>query len=110
MFVLSVLLGIIPLLGIGWILWQGSLATVDGLFASLILLTLSGILLSNAIRDARAWRHVKLAGKQANAAPAQKSSTSAQVQAARGESAAEKARTAAQAQETTDTPQAQKTA
>ncbi len=47
MILLSVVFGLIPLAGIAWILKQGSIATVDGLFTSLILLTLSGILFFN---------------------------------------------------------------
>jgi hypothetical protein len=54
MLVLSLLLGIIPLLGVVWILMSGMItlwpfsATVDGLFMSLILLTLAGCFLLNA--------------------------------------------------------------
>ena len=48
MLLLSVLLGIIPLAGIVWILVAGSITTVDGMFMSLILLTLSGIFFFNA--------------------------------------------------------------
>jgi len=47
MLLLSVVFGLIPLAGIAWILRQGSITTVDGLFTSLILLTLSGILFLN---------------------------------------------------------------
>lgn len=43
MFLLSIVLAIIPLAGIAWILLAGSIATVDGMFMSLILLTVSGI-------------------------------------------------------------------
>ena len=39
----SILLSLIPLAGIAWILIHGSVTTVDGLFESLILLTISGI-------------------------------------------------------------------
>ena len=59
MLVLSAVLGIVPLLGVGWIfasgmikLWPPS-ATVDGLFMSLILLTLSLCFLLNAYWEAR---------------------------------------------------------
>jgi hypothetical protein len=54
MLVLSLLLGIIPLLGVVWILTSGMItlwpfsATVDGLFMSLILLTLAGCFFLNA--------------------------------------------------------------
>lgn len=44
---LSILLGLIPLAGIAWIIVAGSITTVDGLFMSLILLTLSGIFFLN---------------------------------------------------------------
>jgi hypothetical protein len=47
-FGLSIVLGIIPLLGIAWTLANGSITTVDGLFLSLILLALSGIFFLNA--------------------------------------------------------------
>jgi hypothetical protein len=53
MLVLSVILGIIPLLGVAWIVLKASVTTVDGLFMSLILLTLSGILFLNAYLDLR---------------------------------------------------------
>jgi hypothetical protein len=51
--VLSVLLGLIPLLGIAWTVASGSLTTVDGLFMSLILLTLSGVFLFNVLWEIR---------------------------------------------------------
>ena len=47
MLILSLLFGLIPLAGIVWIAMHGSLTTVDGLFAILILLSLSGILFLN---------------------------------------------------------------
>jgi hypothetical protein len=43
----SIILGLIPLAGIAWIFVAGSITTVDGLFMSLILLTLSGIFFFN---------------------------------------------------------------
>jgi hypothetical protein len=49
--VLSLLLSLIPLLGVAWILLYGSITTVDGLFMSLILLAMSGILVVNALLD-----------------------------------------------------------
>jgi hypothetical protein len=36
-----------PLAGIGWIIVAGSITTVDGLFMSLVLLSLSGVFLLN---------------------------------------------------------------
>lgn len=65
--VLSLILGILPLLGIVWIVMSGWLATVDGLFMTLILLTLSGILLLNAVWEARARGLLKR--KKAEAPP-----------------------------------------
>jgi hypothetical protein len=70
MLVLSVVLGIVPLLGIAWTVASGTITTVDGLFMSLILLTLSGILFLNASLEVR---NLKIA-KQKSAPPAQKPS------------------------------------
>jgi nitrogen fixation protein FixH len=53
MLVLSILLALVPLAGIAQIVMKGTIATVDGLFMSLILLTLSGILVLNAYLEAR---------------------------------------------------------
>ena len=53
MLLLSLILGIVPLLGIAWIALQASVTTVDGLFMSLILLTLSAILFLNAFLEIR---------------------------------------------------------
>lgn len=57
--VLSLVLGLLPLAGIGWIFASGMItlsppsATVDGLFMTLILLTLSLCFLLNAYWEAR---------------------------------------------------------
>jgi hypothetical protein len=57
--VLSLVLGLLPLAGVGWILASGMMtlwppaATVDGLFMSLILLTLSACFLLNAYWEMR---------------------------------------------------------
>jgi hypothetical protein len=57
--VLSLVLGIVPLLGVAWIFLSGMItlappsATVDGLFMTLILLTLSVCFLMNAFWEAR---------------------------------------------------------
>jgi uncharacterized membrane protein len=48
MLLLSVVLAIFPLAGIAWIIVRGSILNVDGLFMSLILLTISGIFFLNA--------------------------------------------------------------
>ena len=53
MLLLSIVLGIIPLAGIAWILVAGSITTVDGMFMSLILLTLSGIFFLNVFLELR---------------------------------------------------------
>jgi uncharacterized membrane protein len=53
MLLLSIALGLLPLVGIAWIVVAGSLTTVDGLFMSFILLTLSGIFFLNALWELR---------------------------------------------------------
>jgi hypothetical protein len=53
MLLLSIVLGIVPLLGIAWTVMNGTVTTVDGLFLSLILLSLSGILFLNAYLELR---------------------------------------------------------
>jgi hypothetical protein len=57
--VLSLVIGLLPLAGIAWIFASGMITlspmsfTVDGLFMSLILLTLSGCILLNAYWEMR---------------------------------------------------------
>ncbi|MBZ5650371.1 MAG: hypothetical protein LAO18_07810 [Acidobacteriia bacterium] len=68
MLVLSVVLGLVPLAGIGWTVENGLITTVDGLFMSTIMLALSGILFLNVYLEA----HKKFTAKKAP--PAQKSS------------------------------------
>jgi hypothetical protein len=53
MLVLSILLGMVPLLGIARIVINGTITTVDGIFMSLIMLALSGILSLNVYLEAR---------------------------------------------------------
>lgn len=53
MLLISIVLGIVPLIGIAWTFATGTIATVDGLFMSLILLTLSGVFFLNAYWEAR---------------------------------------------------------
>jgi hypothetical protein len=53
MMLISFALGIIPLLGIAWTIVTGTIATVDGLFISLILLTLSGVFFLNGFWEMR---------------------------------------------------------
>ena len=68
------MLGILPLLGVVWLLMNGMITTVDGLFMSLILLTLSACLLLNAYWEMR--DHGMLGNKKAAPAktPAAKAS------------------------------------
>ena len=47
----TLVLALLPLLGIGWILMYGSITTVDGLFTSLILAAMSGILGLNVLLE-----------------------------------------------------------
>ena len=51
--VLLLALAAVPLLGVLWIALYGSLTTVDGLFMSLILLAMSGILGPTALFELR---------------------------------------------------------
>jgi hypothetical protein len=53
MLALSILLGLVPLAGIAELVMNGNITTVDGLFMSLILLALSGILFLNVYLEAR---------------------------------------------------------
>jgi hypothetical protein len=53
MLLLSLLLGLVSLAGIAWIVIVGSLFSVDGLFMSLILLTLAGIFFLNVLLECR---------------------------------------------------------
>ncbi len=53
MLILSLVLGILPLLGIVWTMMNGMITTVDGLFLALILLTLSGVFMLNAFWEMR---------------------------------------------------------
>jgi hypothetical protein len=65
MLLLSILLGLIPLAGIGWIIVSGTITTVDGLFESLIMLSISGVFFLNVFWE---LRDKGLFGKS-NAAP-----------------------------------------
>lgn len=53
MLLFSVVLGILPLLGIVWTIMNGTITTVDGLFMTLILLSLSGLFFLNAFWECR---------------------------------------------------------
>ena len=69
MLIISIVLAVLPLLGIAWTLMAGLITTVDGLFMTLILLTLSGVFLLNVFWEAR---DAGLVGKKKSAAPAAK--------------------------------------
>ena len=56
MLFISVLLALIPLLGIAWIVFYGSITTVDGLFMSLILAAMSGIVSLNVLIELKKQR------------------------------------------------------
>ncbi len=73
MLILSLVLAILPVLGIVWTLMNGLITTVDGLFLTVILLTLSGVFLLNAYWEMRdqGLLGAKTAGKAAGA-PASK--------------------------------------
>jgi hypothetical protein len=53
MLLLSLLLGLLSLAGVVWIVIVGSLLSVDGLFMSLILLTLAGVFFLNVFLECR---------------------------------------------------------
>ena len=53
MLLISILLGLIPLAGIGWIVVSGTITTVDGLFESLIMLSISGVFFLNVFWELR---------------------------------------------------------
>jgi hypothetical protein len=60
--IISLVLAFVPLLGIVWILTNGSITTMDGLFMSLILLAMSGIFGLNALWELRRLRRRAAAG------------------------------------------------
>lgn len=73
MLVISIIMGIVPLLGIAWTIATGTVTTVDGLFMSLILLTLSAVFFLNAfweLRDRGALAFLNKKKVAAAAAPA----------------------------------------
>ena len=78
--VLSVVLGIVPLIGVAWIFLSGMItlwpfsATVDGLFMTLILLMLSACFLLNAFWEARDGGLIGKKAASATKAPAAKAS------------------------------------
>src|SRR5690348_946590 len=58
----SLVLAIVPLLGIAYIFAQGSFDTVDNLFYALILLAMSGVMAANAVAEWRRRQRVARAG------------------------------------------------
>ena len=70
MLLFSVVLGVLPLLGIVWTIMNGTITTVDGLFMTLILLTLSGFFFLNAFWECRDSGYIP--GKQKSTPPAKK--------------------------------------
>jgi hypothetical protein len=67
---ISLLLAILPVLGVFWIAVSGWLATVDGLFLTLILLAMAGVFLLNAGMLAKAMGLVPSFGKKQEQAKA----------------------------------------
>ena len=53
MLVISIVMGIVSLVGIAWTIVTGTVTTVDGLFMSLILLSLSAVFFLNAFWELR---------------------------------------------------------
>ena len=53
MLFISILLALVPLAGIAWIVVTGTITTVDGLFESLIMLSISGVFFLNAFWELR---------------------------------------------------------
>jgi len=64
---ISLILALVPLLGIAWIVLLGSITTVDGLFMSLILLAIAGVFGGNALYDLRKPRSKSAAPAAARA-------------------------------------------
>ena len=64
----SAVLAVLPLLGIAWFVISGNITTVDGLFMSLILLTISGIFGLNALWELQRQRRRSKFLQQAKAA------------------------------------------
>lgn len=82
MLVISIVLGIVPWFGIAWTVTTGTIKTQDGLFMSLILLTLSGVFFLNAYWELRdkgmlAFLHKKKAAVPATSTTAAKAAPKA---------------------------------
>ncbi len=70
MLVVSIVMGVVPLFGIAWTISTGTVKTQDGLFMSLILLTLSGVFFLNAYWELRDRGALAFLHKKKVAAPA----------------------------------------
>ncbi len=70
MLVISIVLGVVPWFGIAWTVTTGTIRTQDGLFMSLILLTLSGVFFLNAFWELRDRGALAFLQKKKAAAPA----------------------------------------
>jgi hypothetical protein len=75
MLVISIVMGIVPLLGIAWTIATGTVTTVDGLFMSLILLTLSAVFFLNAFWELRDRGALAFLDKKKGAAAATPAAT-----------------------------------
>lgn len=73
----SIVLALVPLAGIVWIAAAGTITTVDGLFMSLILLSLSGIFSLNAFWELRDRGILSFPRKNKTAPPNQTPSSKA---------------------------------
>jgi hypothetical protein len=72
MLVISIVLGVVPWFGIAWTVTTGTIKTQDGLFMSLILLTLSAVFFLNAFWELRDKGALAFLHKKKEAAPAAK--------------------------------------
>ncbi len=70
MLMISIILGVVPLFGIAWTVATGTIKTQDGLFMSLILLTLSGVFFLNVFWELRDKGALVFLHKKKDAAPA----------------------------------------
>src|ERR1700694_6008005 len=75
MLVISIVMGIVPLLGIPCTSATGTVTTVDGLFMSLILLTLSAVFFLNAFWELRDRGALAFLDKKKAAAAAKPAAT-----------------------------------
>ncbi len=73
----SILLAIVPLAGIALIILAGTITTVDGLFMSLILLSLSGVFFLNVFLEIHDRGFLPFLQKKKPSAPGQPPASSA---------------------------------